>query len=84
MSIVSLLFENCHIIKATLAKDIDYLGYYNMKSIYDDRYGGPENEDPFSSKALPLSAHPNFEDSLVNLDNSAVHVPINVYEVSGH
>lgn len=63
-------------------KEIDYVGYYNMKSLYDARYKSRDNSDPFNSKSLDLSPHPNFGESLVNLDNSAVHVPINVYEVS--
>lgn len=49
-----------------------------MKKIYDDRYEQPITDE----KPLPLSAHPNFDNSLVNLDYSAVHVPVNVYDVS--
>lgn len=46
-----------------------------MKKIYEYREG---DRDP---NAIKLSPHPNFENALVNLDYSAVHVPINVFEV---
>ena len=57
-----------------------------MKKIYDDREEPPpvqsdEEEDSEGWKAEKLSAHPNFENAHVNLEKSAVHVPINVYEV---
>lgn len=64
-----------------IEKEIEYYSYYNMKYIYDDRYGEPPTNS-YNWKPLQLSPHPNFEDSLVNLDHSAVHVPINVYEVT--
>ncbi len=51
----------------------------NMKKIHDDRDNGYPDDD--SMKPLRLSPHPNFENALVNLDQSAIHVPINVYEV---
>lgn len=51
-----------------------------MKHIYDYRLDKPDNM-PDSSKPLSLSPHPNFEDALINSENSAVHIPINVYEV---
>ncbi|XP_054168613.1 voltage-dependent calcium channel subunit alpha-2/delta-3-like [Oppia nitens] len=58
--------------------------YLNMKRLYNEREGEPpshHNEDQdVEWKAVKLSLHPNFETSNVNLDLSAVHVPINVYE----
>lgn len=58
------------------------VNYYNVKRIYDDRYGEPNVPDLYNYQSLALSNHPNFEDSKVNLQHSAIHVPINVYEVS--
>lgn len=48
--------------------DHEILHYYDMKTIRD-------------SEDLRLSSHPNFEDAEVNIEKSAIHVPINVYEV---
>ena len=77
--------DACNLFQMLTVKEIDYVGYYNMKRIYDeDNELPPEGEDISTYDALQLSAHPNFEDSLVNLKESAVHVPINVYEVSEH
>ncbi|KAH7642485.1 voltage-dependent calcium channel subunit alpha-2/delta-3-like [Dermatophagoides farinae] len=56
------------------------VNYYNVKRIYDDRYGEPNVPDLYNYQSLALSHHPNFEDSKVNLQHSAIHVPINVYE----
>ena len=60
-----------------------------MKRIYDDREPKPvieeeedaDGEDDEEWKAVKLSSIPNFEDSNVNLELSAVHVPINVWQV---
>lgn len=48
-----------------------------MKSFANDKLFDNRN---YSS--IPISPHRNFHESLVNLDNSAVHIPINVYEVT--
>ncbi|CAG2100560.1 unnamed protein product [Medioppia subpectinata] len=59
------------------------LDYLNMKRLYDDRDGevpAHHNDDGVEWKSIKLSPHPNFEGANVNLDKSAVHVPINVYE----
>ena len=61
-------------------KELEYTNYYNMKRIYNI---DEARDDTTNFRQLQLSAHPNFDDSLVNLQESAVHVPINVYEVSG-
>ncbi|KAI2803805.1 Voltage-dependent calcium channel subunit alpha-2/delta-4 [Blomia tropicalis] len=78
---VQRIAEECEKISShyNYEKEIEYYSYYNMKYIYDDRYGEPPTNS-YNWKPLQLSPHPNFEDSLVNLDHSAVHVPINVYE----
>ncbi|CAG2161553.1 unnamed protein product [Oppiella nova] len=60
--------------------DMDYL---NMKRLYDNREGETptnHNDDGVEWKTIELSPHPNFEGANVNLEKSAVHVPINVYE----
>lgn len=84
-------FSNpCSEFKYKTEPDLVYSNYYNMKRIckkeeikchpdIEEVYG---NDGDQSERWLPLSPHPNFDDSPVNLDHSAVHVPINVYEVS--
>lgn len=53
-----------------------------MKKIYnEDKERTNDDPDDPRDKPVKLSPHPNFEGSDVNLDYSAVHVPINVYEV---
>lgn len=60
----------------TFDKNIE-IEYFNVKRVHHESY-----EKQGDSRALHLTTHPNFNDALVNLDNSAIHVPINVYEKS--
>lgn len=53
-----------------------------MKKIFAKPSGTENYTVPDGEKLLELSPHPNFENSLVNLENSAVHIPVNVYDVS--
>jgi hypothetical protein len=54
-----------------------------MKKIYDPDESDPEKDPNIKPdwRPIDLSPHPNFENANVNLDHSAVHVPINVFEV---
>ncbi len=54
--------------------------YLNMKKIYDPEEKPQEYSGEW--KQVKLSPHPNFENANVTLEVSAVHLPINVYEVS--
>ncbi|UXI20464.1 cullin-4A [Sarcoptes scabiei] len=58
----------------------EYKPYHNVKRIYDDRDEIDSQQDYYNYQPLPLSYHPNFEDSKINLQHSAIHVPINVFE----
>ncbi len=62
--------------------DIEYPNYYNMKKILSESDVTENLTLPEGENRLKLSAHPNFDNSLVNLENSAVHIPVNVYDVS--
>ncbi|KAH9388551.1 Voltage-dependent calcium channel subunit alpha-2/delta-4 [Tyrophagus putrescentiae] len=62
--------------------DIEYPNYYNMKKILSESDVTENLTLPEGENRLKLSAHPNFDNSLVNLENSAVHIPVNVYDNS--
>lgn len=69
---------NCF--KTLLDKNLGFEQYYNMKKLYNemDHNGESIGND---WKSLKLSPHPNFENALVNLEHSSVHIPVNVFEV---
>lgn len=50
-----------------------------MKKLYDPRDASTVNLD-VGAKPLKLSPHPNFDNVNVNLEHSAIHVPINVFD----